>query len=236
MGKPHKPALVKIESTIFQELEPDQITLAIEFSDELDTKEECLTQYNQDLEAVLKALESAGISRQEVAQSRFSLCPNKETAYKKVDGKKDEYYRAYEFVDGCEYSGESTVILDADQETFAKVWLALFETEGAFTFQVSYGLKDRAAAEAQLLNSAVDQARARAQILALAAGASLGSIHTLKHDFSSGTGLSWNYNDNGLCYRESCAMDLSLSKVPEFNPEKITVSCDVSCSWELVPE
>ena len=236
MGKSHKAALVKIDSTIFQELEPDQITLTIEFSDELDTKEECLTQYNQDLAAVLKALETAGISRQEVTQSRFSLYPNKETAYKKVDGKSDEYYRAYEYVDGCEYSGESTVVLDADPEVFSKAWVALFDTEGAFTFQVSYGLKDRAAAEAQLLNSAVDQARARAQVLALAAGASLGPIHTLKHDFSSGTGLSWNHNDNGLRYRESCAMDLSSSKVPEFNPEKITVSCDVFCSWELIPE
>lgn len=40
MGALHKLPLVKIDSTISQELEPDQITLTIEFFDELTTIEE----------------------------------------------------------------------------------------------------------------------------------------------------------------------------------------------------
>lgn len=94
--------------------------------------------------------------------------------------------------------------------------------------EVSYGLKDQTAAEAQLLTSAVDHARARAQVLAQVSNASLGPIHRLSHSFSFGSSRSsgdWLYRENP---------GLPSSGIPEFNPEKVTVSCSVYCSWELI--
>lgn len=94
--------------------------------------------------------------------------------------------------------------------------------------EVSYGLKDQTAAEAQLLTSAVDHARARAQVLAQVSNASLSPIHRLSHSFPFGSSRS----SDDCPYRENPG--LASSGIPEFNPEKVTVSCDVRCSWELI--
>lgn len=232
MSEENRESIVSIDAEASREITPDQIELSITFEDQLDTKEQCVEQYNKDLETVLAALEACGINRKDIKQSRFKVYPHKETAYKKYDEDDDDYYRAFEFIEGYEYQGSSTVKFPANEEIFGAAWVALLESEGKLTYDFEYGIKDEAATEAELLKVALEEARSRAGILASAAGAELGDIKSINHSFRNAY----------TCYRRA---DMCMSApssygsapeslIPDFNPEDIEVECSVSASWYLI--
>ena len=226
-------ALVKIDANAEKEFVPDKIELTLSFSDELEETDECVAQYNKDLETVLAALESVGIDRTRVKQSGFKVYPKRETAYKKIEeDDKERYYRAFEYISGYEYEGESSVDLDADPNVFGTAWLALLQAKGQFTFEFSYGLKDRAKAEAELLQEAVNQAKVRAEVLSAAAGAQLGSVHEISHSVRNAA--LYSYSDDWAMECRECPSGAPDFMTPNFNPEPISVSCSVSCAWRLV--
>lgn len=224
-----EPNLIKISATARASKEPDQVELDISFYGECNEKDECITQYNKDLSAILLALDNIGFDKESIRQSGFKVYPHRESVYEKVGEDKDDYYYRTEMVKGYEYESHATLLMDADEDLYGNAWLALLETDGSFSFQFDFGLKDEASVEKELLASAVEQAKARAEILASAAGASLGRIasieHTVRNTFDG-------YAGHFLCCEDSCMSTPSNENmIPDFNPDDITVYCSIEAAW-----
>lgn len=222
-------SLIKISATARASKKPDQVELDISFYGECDEKDACIAQYNKDIASVLSALEGAGFEQESVKQSGFKVYPHKESVFEKVGDDEDDYYYRTEVVKGYEYESHATVLMDADQELYGNAWLALLETDGSFSFQFDFRLKDEASVEKELLASAVDQARSRAEILATAAGAKLGGIagieHTVRNTFDG-------YADHFLCCEDSyMSAPSKKDMIPDFNPDDITVYCSIDAAW-----
>lgn len=226
-----EPSLIKISATARASKEPDQVELDISFYGECEEKEECIAQYNKDVATVLTALERVGFEKGSIKQSGFKVYPHKENVYEKVGDDEDDYYYRTETVKGYEYESHATVLMDADENLYGNAWLALLETDGSFSFQFGFKLKDEASVEKELLASAVEQARSRAEILARAAGAKLGRIasieHTVRNSFDG-------YADHYLCCEDSYMSAPSRKDmIPDFNPDDITVYCSIDAAWHI---
>lgn len=230
MNEEIRESVVSIDGKASRSITPDQVELSITFEDWLNTKEECIEQYNKDIETVFSTLESCGIDRKTIKQSGFKVYPRKETAYKKYGDDNDDYYKAFEFIEGYKYMGSSLVMFPAEEDIFGTVWLAMLKADGKFTYNFEYGVKDEAAVEAELLKVAFEEARTRANILAHTAGVELGLIKSISHSFRNAFS---SYGGADICMSVFDFEMASKSLVPDFNPEDIEVECSVSAAWYL---
>ena len=141
------------------------------------------------------------------------------------------YYYRCETIKGYEYTSHATIAMEADEDAYGKVWLALLETDGSFTFEFEFDLKNEEAVERELLAKAVKQAQSRAEILAEAAGAKLGNVMSINHTMRnaySGYGL-----DYMCCESPRPSSYGKRNLIPDFNPEDITVCCSVDVAWSI---
>lgn len=221
---------ITITALVEKDFEPDIFRVEIIFEGEQDDKSECVAAYNADRKRVLAALGEAGVASDEVRTGAFRVSAHYEWYYEKATGAPYERYRRTErYVDGCEYSGDCHFERGMDLELLGSVWNALQNTEGDFTFEVTYDLEHPDECERELLRAAVAEARSRAELLADAAGAKLGGIASMKHGFRHAAS---SYSQPIMLYAaEDCGYDDEGSSAPALNPETILVSCEVSASW-----
>lgn len=229
MEKGTEQHLIKISATARASKKPDQVELDVSFYGECDERADCITQYNKDIAAVLSALENVGFQKDSIKQSGFKVFPHKEGIYEKVGEDEDDYYYRTEMIKGYEYESHATVLMEADEHLYGNAWLALLETDGSFSFQFDFGLKDEESVEKELLANAVEQARSRAEILASAAGAKLGEIASIEHTIRNAFD---GYPDDLLrCGGSAMGASSKKDMIPDFNPDDITVYCSIDAAW-----
>ncbi len=129
------------------------------------------------------------------------------------DGKKIVAYRAVRNLSAG---------LDFDKTTLGSALDALSDSEGEW--RISFALKDRSAASKSLVARAVKSARERAEAIAAAAGVKLGKLDSVENsssDFDGGSPVMLRMA------RADCVPN-------SVDPEDITLSETVTCSWTII--
>lgn len=212
--KPAMSATVKVTSSIEDDLEPDVINVSVCIEGEAENKEQAAKAYNVALSSLLDALEEAGVRKEDVKSEYFRVFP---------------VWKNQRRMGRYKYDSELSFKQPCTEERLDKVWSALASRGKGISFEFGYGLKDYEGAREAILRRAVDAGRKRAAFLADAAGCDLGNIVHIENDLRGSSYYGRSFSDaatgsGGSVLRES----------PVFNPESVSVSCEVTLEYELV--
>lgn len=203
---------ISVGASVEDKVMPDRVAFEICFEGSKRTKDECLADYNADRARVARALAPFGLDK-ELTCKRYSC-------YSRTTRKKNA-------VLGYSYYAHGSIEADLASIDHAAVWQALNTCGVRADMGVSFGIKDRRAAEDELIAKAVGQARSNAQVLAEAAGVKLAGVRHISYNSDS--------RDYDWCVCEAAPAgafdDGEEDEKTIIEPEPVEVSCSVDVEW-----
>lgn len=231
---------ITIDAAAQGDFKPDLFELEVTFEAEYETREECIESYNKDYALVKEALIKLGMPEEAITTGPFIVRAHYEWIYEKVEepyarGRREEYRRVRKEISGYEYEGSLSVERPMDLQLVGAIWSTLYEIEGDFGFEFEFKLEHPEIHERELLEQAVAEARERAEVLASAAGVTLGVVEAIHHEYryARRSGSRIEYREHEVMYCASAVYDEDIDATPDINPEEITVSCSVTLRWAL---
>ncbi len=214
---------VSVSGKSTRKLPPDLIEVSVTLRAKDPSYPRAMEESSRQLSALRGALEDAGVRKDRIRTSEFNVSAE----YRSVRNKNGDYEQAF---DGYGIRHRMTIRFPMDTELLSRVLGAVAECTADPELFVAFTLENEEAEEELLLADAVADARRKAEILCAAGGARVGRLMSL----SSSSG--------GHAFRNEMAMDgmVTLSKVsmgrsmPEFSPEDVSASAQVSAVWEIV--
>lgn len=184
--------------------------------------------YNKTMEiaaASVKVLQdaiiSAGFDKKDLKTTNFNI----DTHYKSYHDKNDNYKSRF---DG--YICEQGLKLEFDFETatMSKVLTAISKASTDPQLNIQFSVKDKAVVSEELLISATENAKQKAEILAKASSVTLGDLISIDYNW----GELHLYSQTRYEISES-RLEMSPSSAPDIEPDDIDVSDNVSFVWEI---
>ena len=201
---------ISVRGIAKQEVAPDMAYLTLGISVKGDTAESVRTQVAEASQKVRRALLGMAISENNIQSSSYNLYPD----YENVNGKnKQKGYALRIKVDDLKKLGD--IIDKTVQEGVTNV------------NQVSFALSEESNVQRQLLAAAVDNARAKAAIVANAGGRNLGEM--LSADISDYNGETMVAA--GTNYKRSLAADVAAPT--QLMPGTLKIDASVEVTFKL---
>jgi uncharacterized protein YggE len=132
---------------------------------------------------------------------------------------------------GYKYIHTMKLEFDSDNERLGKVLFKLANASVSPQFRISYTVGDPEKAKNELLARAVDDAKAKAEILAGAAGVHLDSILTV--DYSMADIVFESHPVRAMAFRKSANGAVEESYDMAIEPDNIEVSDTVTVIWSI---
>ena len=183
-----------------------------------------------------KAMEVAGERVKNLQDTIVSLGYTKEdlktvgfevdTKYKSVKDKNDNYKKVFVGYT-CEYRLKFG--FDFDKKQLAKVVTAIGESEANPEFDIRFTIKDPSKVSQELLVSATENARSKAEILCLASGCRLGQLISIDYNWGELEVFSRAKYDLIECY----SLGSKPNSAPEIEPDDIETSDSATFIWEI---
>ncbi|MBR5381508.1 MAG: SIMPL domain-containing protein [Oscillospiraceae bacterium] len=202
-------------------LRPDTTRITITLEGTFPEYGEALKRSAGDTEILKDVLSELGFARTDLKTLRFDVDAEYESVHE--NGIYRQRFVGYKFVHVVK------VDFGSDNERLGRILYALANGKLRPEFRISYTVKDPEAAKNELLGAAVADARAKAQVLAEAAGVTLGEIRRIDY--------SWGRIDlevrptNGVLMSKACrdeaAYDIDLE------PDNIEVTDTVTVLWAI---
>lgn len=166
----------------------------------------------------------SGYAKEDLKTTSFNV----DTRYESVKDRQGNYKR--EFVGyACVY--RLKLSFDFDSKQLAKVISAIANSGANPELSIAFTVKHPAKVSEELLTSAAQNARAKAEILCKATGAELGQLISIDYNWGELNIISrTNYE------MEDCLMPLSAMNkccAPEIEPDDIDASDTVAFTWEI---
>jgi hypothetical protein len=172
-------------------------------------------------EALKDALAPLGFGRDELRTLSFSV----DIRYESDRDENGEYRQRFA---GYEYTHSLKLEFDRDNERLGRTLHTLATGSVEAEFHIGYFLRDAEAAKNALLAEAVSDAKAKAAVIADAAGVKLGAIRVI--DYSWG---NMNLEVMPVPRMMNVAAKAEASFDMDINPEDIEVSDQVTVVWEI---
>lgn len=177
---------------------------------------------NKRIGLLQNAVVSSGFAKEDLKTLSFDVHTN-------YEGETDEHGRYHNVFAGyvCHYT--LRLSFDMDAKRLAETLTAISNSGADAEFSIKFTVKDPEKISAELLKSATENARQKAEILCEASGAKLGAL--LKIDY--------NWTDINVYSASAYTMDmesgfLAKASVPEFEPEDIKSSDSATFVWEIM--
>lgn len=202
-------------------LKPDQTIVSLTLKSLDKDYEKSAQKAAQLLEALRRALAEAGFGENELKTESFSIWaehegrPDKNGVYRNV-------FKGY----ACSHSMK--LEFDFDTERLAAALRAIAGSVADPELNISFAVKDRAAAEEALLRSAAANAGKKAAILADASGVQLGELLCIDYSWGEKPMLS-----ETSCRIEAKAMAARRDMNLDMAPADIRLSDSASFVWEI---
>ncbi len=149
-------------------LVPDIATINIGVRTEADSVNDALNDNTAQANAISDVLKSMGIEEKDIQTSNFNVYPNQQ--YDPMTGEPGETY----------YVVENTVIVTVrDLATLGDVLTAVVEAGANNIYGINFSVEDKEAALAEARKLAIEDAQAKAQAIADAAGVKLGDLMSI---------------------------------------------------------
>jgi uncharacterized protein YggE len=164
-----QPRLLNVNGQAQIQLTPDIAYISIGVHTEAQTAEEAVASNNSQAQAVMNALQEAGIAEEDIRTSNFSIYP-----YEKW-GPNNESLGTYYSVDNMVY------ITVRDIDSLGAVIDAAISAGATNISGISFDVEDKASVIAEARTLAVADARAQAEMLAEAASVTLGEVYSINY-------------------------------------------------------
>ena len=201
---------------------PDTTRITMTLTGTLPEYGDALKKSSGDTELLRELLAGFGFEGSDLKTLRFDV----DTAYESY---RDHGVYKDRFV-GYTWRHELKVEFDSDNGRLGKILKALAGSPAKPEFRISYTVKDPEAVKDELLGKAVADARAKAAVLAKAAGLTLGDIQTL--DYSWGR-IELETSPMDRSIEAGAVMMKSADFAMNIEPDDIEVSDTVTVVWEI---
>lgn len=203
---------------------PDTIELTMDLQSRHEAYEKVLSRSAEDIEALRRAFDRAGFDGKELKTTNFNISPD----YESCQDKKTGAYRS-RLVGYCAYHSVK-IAFPAKNDLLGKAFAAVAESKISPQFSINYTVKDTESVKNELIKKAVEDSRAKAEVLTAAAGVRLGLIASINYSWSSIELVS-----NRMRMDAAPMLMSAKCAAPEMNvePEDIDVSDTVTVVWYI---
>ncbi len=176
---------------------------------------------NKRIELLQKAVISSGFAKEDLKTLSFNVRTN-------YEGETDENGRYHNVFAGyvCRYTLKLS--FDMDAKRLADTLTAISDSGANAEFSIQFTLKNSEIISEELLKSATENARRKAEILCEASGAKLGTLLKIDYDWT----------DINVFSASAYTMErergiVAAGAVPEFEPEDIKSRDSAAFVWEI---
>ncbi len=176
----------------------------------------------------IENLKAAAVSVGYEKEALKTISFNVETRYENVKDRQGSYKREFAGY-ACVY--RLKIAFDFDSKQLAKVISAIANSGANPELSIAFTVKNPAKVSEELLESAAQNARAKAEILCKATGAELGQLISIDYNWGELNIVSRTSYEMEDCLMPLAAMDKCCA--PEIEPDDINVSDTVAFTWEI---
>lgn len=196
---------------------PDCIQLSLSLNVLNRDYAEAMRLAGQYLEDIRQALKGEGLHREHIRTTNFSVS----TSYER---KQDRYLNSQEVFVGYRIANELKIEIEQDSRRLGRILNALALCRADPEISIRYALRDEAAMKDELLRRAVQDAHAKASVLAESAGLALGEIRSVDY--------SWGEIEvRRAMYTMSSAM--VAERMVDLEPEALQATDTVTVVWAI---
>ena len=203
---------------------PDYISISM-------TVESAENDYDKAMDGAARRIENLKAAAVSVGYEKEALKTisfNVETRYENVRDRQGSYKREFAGY-ACVY--RLKLAFDFDSKQLAKVISAIANSGVNPELSIAFTVKNPAKVSEELLESAAQNARAKAEILCKATGAELGQLISIDYNWGELNIVSRTSYEMEDCLMPLAAMDKCCA--PEIEPDDINVSDTVAFTWEI---
>lgn len=205
---------------------PDMIRLSIDLKGSRESYEDALQQSTQHVEALAGCFESLGFERTDLKTVSFQVSTKYESYQDKLRNWKKKFA-------GYEFQHSLKIEFDKSNQMLGKMLYALAHSSVEPEFRIYYTVKDAECVKELLLAKAVEDAKAKAEVLAKAAGVALGEVVSIDYSWEEIELVSKPMNLRSLGAKCMEADDGGAYEV-DMEPDDINVSDHVTMYWSIL--
>ena len=198
---------------------PDLLIIEMALESKRMDYEETMLQSAEMIASLRAAIESAGHDGRELKTTSFNINTRYES-YRESGGHKQRFA-------GYVCSHRLKLEFDLDMKKLGLTLGAIARCKAAPDFSIKFSVKDPDAVSEQLLTNAVENAKAKAEILAESAGVKLGAIQRIDYNWGELQLYSKTYMDVLYCAETSGSYDMGIE------PEDIDLTDTVTVVWVM---
>ena len=203
---------------------PDLIAVSMHLETEDKEYDKTMESAAEKIELLNKSLEEVGFEKKAVKTTNFNVQPNYESVRDKNGNYKSEF-KGYVCNHGLK------VEFDFDTKRLAKVLTAISACLAKPEFSISFTVKDPSAVNAELLKSAAQNAKEKAEILCSASGVKIGELVSI--DYNWGELNVYSNTDYKLAGRRMMKAEACMANI-DIEPEDIKVNDTATFVWGIL--
>ena len=181
-------------------VKPDTTSLKISFEGTYIDYEETVKQSAEKTKILREAIEKSGLSGEALKTKDFSI----ESEYESYKDNNGDYKKRFL---GYKFYHRTQIQFPKDNEMLGRILYELSLCPVKVEFSIDYTVKDKDAVKKEVLKLAVENSREKVEIMAIAAGVSLGKVQSI--DYSWGEIDIRTYPVDRFEVRKSCALEPS---------------------------
>ncbi|MTI29445.1 SIMPL domain-containing protein, partial [Xanthovirga aplysinae] len=212
-----KERLLSVTGTSELSEKPDLATISIRASAKDMNYNTAIDELNEKVESLRNAIKKAGFKKEDLKTSNFNV----QKSYSYV-GRERKF-------EGYEASHDLKLRLAPEKEELNKALSAMTSSLSEADFNISFSLEKPENLKEKLIKMAVDNAKERAQLLAQAAGVSLGKITDIQYSIQSTRPVPIQYRVTSDLRQEG----MMAKTFNEVEPDEIKVRDQVTIIWEI---
>ena len=203
---------------------PDYIILTLNIEALSETYDRAMSEATERIEKMQGAAVCVGYHKEDLKTTSFDV----QTRYENVKDRQGNYKREFAGY-ACSYHLKLAFAFDSKQ--LAKVISAITECGAQPEISIAFTVKNPERISEELLISATENAKTKAEILCKASGNTLGQLLNIDYNWGELNVFSRTTYDVEDCIQPLMAM--SKCAAPEIEPDDIDVTDSVAFTWEI---
>lgn len=203
-------------------VKPDTTSLRITFEGVYKDYEETVRQSAEKTKILREAIEKSGFSGEALKTKDFSIKSEYES-YRDYNGDYKKRFLGYKFYH------RTQIQFPKDNKMLGRVLYELSLCSVKVEFSIDYIVKDKDAVKKEVIKRAVENSREKAEIMAIAAGVSLGEVQSIDY--------SWGEIDIRTSPVDKFEIRKSYALEPSYDidiePDDIDLADTVTMVWEI---
>lgn len=215
------PRTITVRGVGTASVKPDFIAVTLNIVSKDKEYSKSVEDANRRIELLQRAVVSSGFAKEDLKTLSFKVRTN-------YEGETDENGRYHNVFAGyvCRYTLKLS--FDMDAKRLAETLTAISDSGANAEFSIQFTVKDPERVSAELLRSATENARQKAEVLCAASGAKLGTLLKIDYDWT----------DINVFSASAYTMErergiVAAGAVPEFEPEDIKSQDSAAFTWEI---